>query len=86
MKPGPDKKHSRLKNTEINFPLCVMIAAGGLSTAADVVDRPPGEQSLLQDQNNWSSLSKAHHDGDKTQQERGTRERPKFNTAGLVVW
>ena len=73
----------------MSHPLCVMCGADGLTTAATVVDHIQphrGDAGLFWDQSNWQPLCKPHHDSDKARQDRGTRERAKFDSEGRLVW
>lgn len=70
-------------------PLCVMCSAEARTMAASVVDhiKPHrGDQTLFWDRTNWQPLCKPHHDSDKARQERGTRERAKFDHTGRLIW
>ena len=67
----------------------VMCEAENKIRVGTVVDhRIPhkGDQTLFWDTNNWQTLCKSHHDGDKQVIEKSGEERTRFDETGRVRW
>jgi 5-methylcytosine-specific restriction endonuclease McrA len=75
-----------------DHPLCVKCEREGRIEPATVVDHitpHKGDDRLFYDRNNWQSLCKPHHDGDKQREERqaeADRERGFSTQIGPDGW